>query len=114
MAATKEQVEAGFVGEVLCVHVSLLREGVLSCTSMLDCDRDSVDIRRGDHLAVIVEGQSRTVCLPRRLGADSLGGAHRSQLHVGLACTAGRCERADQVPLMLAPTRPSRIVSTIK
>ena len=32
---------------------------------------------------------------------------------LGLACTAGRCERADQGPLTLAPTKPSRIVSTI-
>ncbi len=36
----KEQVEAGFVGEVLAVHVSLLREGVLSRPSHRTWQRD--------------------------------------------------------------------------
>jgi len=36
----KEQVEAGFVGEVLAIHVSLLREGVLSRPSHRTWQRD--------------------------------------------------------------------------
>jgi predicted dehydrogenase len=36
----KEQVEAGFVGEILAVHVSLLREGVLSRPSHRTWQRD--------------------------------------------------------------------------
>lgn len=36
----KEQIEAGFVGEVLAVHVSLLREGVLSRPSHRTWQRD--------------------------------------------------------------------------
>jgi predicted dehydrogenase len=36
----KEQVEAGFIGEVLAVHVSLLREGVLSRPSHRTWQRD--------------------------------------------------------------------------
>ena len=38
----KEQVEAGFVGEVLSVHVSLLRDGVLSRPSHRTWQRDVV------------------------------------------------------------------------
>src|SRR5260370_1633647 len=37
----KEQVEAGFVGEVLAVHVSLMREGVLSRPSNRTWQRDA-------------------------------------------------------------------------
>jgi predicted dehydrogenase len=36
----KEQIEAGFVGEVLSVHVSLLRDGVLSRPSHRTWQRD--------------------------------------------------------------------------
>ena len=37
----KEQVEAGFVGEVMAVHVSLMREGVLSRLSHRTWQRDA-------------------------------------------------------------------------
>src|SRR5260370_22700797 len=37
----KELVEAGFVGEVMAVHISLMREGVLSRPSHLPWQRDA-------------------------------------------------------------------------
>ena len=45
-------------------------------------DGDRVDLRRGDHLAVVVEGQPRAVGLARRLGAVGPGGADRGQLDI--------------------------------
>jgi predicted dehydrogenase len=41
MIYMKEQVEAGFVGEVMAVHVSLMREGVLSRPSHRTWQRDA-------------------------------------------------------------------------
>src|ERR1700676_1987083 len=74
----KEQVEAGFVGEVMAVHVSLMREGVLSRPSHRTWQRDAelgantltianghtVDAMRfvaGDftHLAAVVATQAK-------------------------------------------------------
>ena len=46
-------------------------------------DGDRVDLRRGDHLAVIVERQPGAVSLARRLGAVGPRGAHRGQLDIG-------------------------------
>jgi len=45
-----------------------------------DCDR--VDLGRGDHPAVVVEGEPGAVSLARRLGAVGSGGADRRQLHI--------------------------------
>jgi predicted dehydrogenase len=51
----KEQVEAGFVGEVLSVHVSLLREGVLSRPSHRTWQRD---VELGAHTLTIAAGHT--------------------------------------------------------
>ena len=51
----KEQVEAGFVGEVLAVHVSLLREGVLSRPSHRTWQRD---VELGAHTLTIAAGHT--------------------------------------------------------
>ena len=45
-------------------------------------DGDRVDLRRGDHLAPVVEGQPGALRLARRLGAVGPGGADRRQLHI--------------------------------
>jgi len=51
----KEQVEAGFVGEVLAVHVNLLRDGVLSRPSHRTWQRD---VELGAHTLTIAAGHS--------------------------------------------------------
>ncbi len=51
----KEQVEAGFVGEVLAIHVSLLREGVLSRPSHRTWQRD---VELGAHTLTIAAGHT--------------------------------------------------------
>jgi predicted dehydrogenase len=51
----KEQVEAGFVGELLAVHVSLLREGVLSRPSHRTWQRD---VELGAHTLTIAAGHT--------------------------------------------------------
>jgi predicted dehydrogenase len=51
----KEQVQAGFVGEVLAVHVSLLREGVLSRPSHRTWQRD---IELGANTLTIAAGHT--------------------------------------------------------
>jgi predicted dehydrogenase len=51
----KEQVEAGFVGEVLAIHVSLLREGVLSRPSHRTWQRDA---ELGAHTLTIAAGHT--------------------------------------------------------
>jgi predicted dehydrogenase len=51
----KEQLEAGFVGEVLAVHVSLLREGVLSRPSHRTWQRD---VELGAHTLTIAAGHT--------------------------------------------------------
>src|SRR5271165_3085906 len=51
----KEQIEAGFVGEVLAVHVSLLREGVLSRPSHRIWQRD---VELGAHTLTIAAGHT--------------------------------------------------------
>jgi predicted dehydrogenase len=51
----KEQVEAGFVGELLAVHVSLLREGVLSRSSHRTWQRD---VELGAHTLTIAAGHT--------------------------------------------------------
>ena len=45
-------------------------------------DRDRVDLRRGDHPAVVVKGEPSSPSLARRLGAVGSGGADRRQLHL--------------------------------
>ncbi len=55
-----------------------------------------VDLTRGGQFAKVVK---------RQLCAASSTSA--------LACNAGRCERADQVPCTLAPIRPSQLLSAI-
>src|SRR5438132_1433719 len=74
-------------------------------------DGDRVDLRRGDHLAVVVEGQPG----PQAWRAASALSALVVRTAVNstsvLACTAGRWDRADHVPLTLAPIRPNRILS---
>lgn len=51
----KEQVEAGFVGEVMAVHVSLMREGVLSRPSHRTWQRDA---ELGAHTLTIANGHT--------------------------------------------------------
>src|SRR6202022_3152648 len=51
----KEQVEAGFVGEVMAVHVSLMREGVLSRPSHRTWQRDA---ELGANTLTIANGHS--------------------------------------------------------
>src|SRR5215469_4636069 len=51
----KEQVEAGFVGEVMVVHVSLIREGVLSRPSHRTWQRDA---ELGAHTLTIANGHT--------------------------------------------------------
>jgi predicted dehydrogenase len=51
----KEQVEAGFVGEVLAIHVSLLREGVLSSPSHRTWQRE---VELGAHTLTIAAGHT--------------------------------------------------------
>ena len=45
-------------------------------------DRDRIDLRRGDHLAIVVKGQPRAISLSCCLGTVGLGGAHRRQFHI--------------------------------
>jgi hypothetical protein len=48
-----------------------------------DDDRNGIDLRRGHHLAPIVEGEPRAIGLPRRLGAIGARRADRRQLDIG-------------------------------
>ena len=46
-------------------------------------DGNRVDLRRGSHLAIVVEGQPGAIGLARRLGAVGFGGADRYQFNIG-------------------------------
>ena len=76
-------------------------------------DRDRVDLRRGDHLAVVVKGEPRAVGLARRLGAVGLGGADRRQFDIRAGLHRRQVGARRPGALTLAPIRPSRILSAI-
>ena len=92
----KEQVEAGFVGEVLAIHVSLLREGVLSRPSHRTWQRD---VELGAHTLTIAAGH--TVDAMRFVAGDfsRLSAVVATQakrwLDTGTG-TLARCHRARQ------------------
>jgi predicted dehydrogenase len=44
----KEQIEAGYVGEVLCCHATAMRDGALERPSSRTWQRDVCPVRRGD------------------------------------------------------------------